>query len=181
MSDMIKRDDVLRIIDGRFSRMMIGDILKQDINALPATEAIYICDRKKCEDCNTLCDFTRDINHAGTINKALIIDKKKEDIKLASKGRKCRIDRCELFNRLATITAEDANEMKAQIYAVIQEMDPLPAARRGSWEVRPAPEEDRVLGRWRYYCSACGGWTSYGRSDFCPRCGAMMAKGESDE
>lgn len=33
------------------------------------------------------------------------------------------ISRCELFNRLATITAEDANEMKGKIYAVIQEMD----------------------------------------------------------
>lgn len=126
MSDMIKRDDVLRIIDGRFSGMMIGDILKQDINDLPATEAIYVCDRKKCEDCNSLCDFTRDINHAGTIDKALIIDKEKEDIKPAPKGRQCRIDRCELFNRVVTITAEDANEMKAKIYAVIQEMPAIP-------------------------------------------------------
>lgn len=126
MSDMIKREDVLRIIDGRFSRMMIGDILKQDINALPATEAIYVCDRKKCEDCSPLCDFTRDINHAGIINKALIIDKNKEDIKLAPKGKQCRIDRCELFNRLATITAEDPNSMKAKIYAVIQEMPAIP-------------------------------------------------------
>lgn len=126
MSDMIKRDDVLRIIDDRFSRTMIGDILKQDINALPEAEAIYVCDRKKCEDCNPLCDFTRDINHAGTIDKVLIIDRKKEDIKLAPKGRQCKIDRCDLFNRLATITAEDANEMKAKIYAVIQEMPALP-------------------------------------------------------
>lgn len=38
------------------------------------------------------------------------------------------ISRCELFNRLATITAEDANSMKAQIYAVIQEM---PAQAKG--------------------------------------------------
>lgn len=83
MSDMIKRDDVLAIIEGRFSGMMIGDILKQDINALPEAE-----------------------------------------IRIA--GRECRIDRCELFNRLATITAEDANEMKAKIYAVIQEMPALP-------------------------------------------------------
>ena len=128
MSDMIKRDDVLRIIDGRFSRMMIGDILTADVNGIPAVS-------------------TGD-----------------------------RISRCELFNKLATITAEDANEMKAQIYAVIQEMDPLPAARCGSWEVRPAPEEDYLLGRKRYYCSECGRWNTYGQSDFCPRCGAYMCK-----
>lgn len=36
--------------------------------------------------------------------------------------RKCLIDRCELFNRLATVTAEDANDMKAKIYAIIQSM-----------------------------------------------------------
>lgn len=36
------------------------------------------------------------------------------------------IDRTELFNRLATITAADPNEMKAKIYAVIQDMDGKP-------------------------------------------------------
>lgn len=56
--------------------------------------------------------------------------------------------------------------------------DPVPAARRGSWEVRPAPEDDRVLGRRRYYCSECGGWNTYGESDFCPRCGADMRRDE---
>lgn len=35
---------------------------------------------------------------------------------------KCLIDRCELFNRLATVQAEDANGMKAKIYAIIQSM-----------------------------------------------------------
>lgn len=36
------------------------------------------------------------------------------------------ISRAELFDQLATITAEDANEMKAKIYAVIQEMETAP-------------------------------------------------------
>lgn len=33
------------------------------------------------------------------------------------------ISRCELFNKLATIQAETANEMKGKIYAVIQGME----------------------------------------------------------
>ena len=33
------------------------------------------------------------------------------------------ISRCELFNRLATVQAQDANEMKGKIYAVIQAME----------------------------------------------------------
>ena len=36
--------------------------------------------------------------------------------------RKCLIDRCELYNRLATVQAEDANDMKAKVYAIIQSM-----------------------------------------------------------
>lgn len=36
------------------------------------------------------------------------------------------ISRAKLFDRLATITAEDANDMKAKIYAVIQSMETEP-------------------------------------------------------
>ena len=32
------------------------------------------------------------------------------------------ISRCDLFNRLATVQAETANEMKGKVYAIIQEM-----------------------------------------------------------
>lgn len=35
------------------------------------------------------------------------------------------ISRCELFNKLATIQAETANEMKGKIYAVIQSMETI--------------------------------------------------------
>ena len=80
MKDLIKREDVLRIIEARFSEMMIGDILKKDVETLPEA-AVRTGDR---------------------------------------------ISRCELFNRLATITAEDPNDMKAKIYAVIQEMETAP-------------------------------------------------------
>ena len=33
------------------------------------------------------------------------------------------ISRCELFNRLATIQAQDVNDLKGQIYAIIQTME----------------------------------------------------------
>lgn len=41
---------------------------------------------------------------------------------------KCLIDRCELFNKLATVQAETANEMKGKIYAIIQEMEAVEIA-----------------------------------------------------
>lgn len=132
--DLIRRKDVLRIIEGRFDLMMIGDILKDDVNRLPEAAV-------RTGDC---------------------------------------ISRTELFDRLATITAEDANDMKAKIYAVIQEMQPVPALRRGSWEARPAPD-DLPTSTTRYYCSACGMWNTYGKSAFCPRCGADMREREEQQ
>ncbi len=178
MSDMIKRDDVLRIIEGRFSGLMIGDILKQDINDLPATE----------------------------------------DIKLAPKGKQCKIDRCELFNRLATITAEDANEMKAKIYAVIQEMPALPERViqpvhvhidteeilkriREEYELTDdiVPSADRPQGEWKlsdfqfkadndndnysYVCTNCNHTDIHAKTQkvpYCWWCGARM-KGADDD
>ena len=31
----------------------------------------------------------------------------------------------------------------------------------------------------QYHCSACGDWNTYGKSAFCPKCGAMMDNGRS--
>ena len=61
----------------------------------------------------------------GTIAEE-IIEKRMNNLPEAELRSGDRISRCELFNRLATITAEDPNEMKAKIYAVIQEMETEP-------------------------------------------------------
>ena len=61
----------------------------------------------------------------GTIAEE-IIEKRMNDLPEAELRSGNRISRCELFNQLATITAEDPNEMKAKIYAVIQEMPAVP-------------------------------------------------------
>lgn len=50
---------------------------------------------------------------------------------------------------------------------------------KGEW-VEKYAENDSDLTRHRFYCSACGGWQTYGRTDYCPNCGADM-RGEKDE
>lgn len=45
----------------------------------------------------------------------------------------------------------------------------------GEWEYRYV-EDGSPFFRKRYYCSACGDWTSHGKSRFCPNCGARMNK-----
>ena len=46
----------------------------------------------------------------------------------------------------------------------------------GTWEenIDDSRKGDRV----RFYCSECGGWQTYGKTAFCPDCGAKM---ESEE
>ena len=49
-------------------------LFEECLDSAPTVDAVYICDRKKCDNCNSLCVFTRDRTHAGTLEKALIID-----------------------------------------------------------------------------------------------------------
>lgn len=44
------------------------------INAAPTMEAVYICNRRKCDRCDPECDFTRDIDYAATTDKVIIVD-----------------------------------------------------------------------------------------------------------
>lgn len=42
----------------------------------------------------------------------------------------------------------------------------------GTWSRKIFPEEKWT--RERFYCSVCNGWNTYGKSKFCPNCGAKM-------
>lgn len=88
MSDLIKRSDVLEAVkfyietaetqmenDGYYEAQFEGfEELQDDLFNLETIDAVYICDRKRCTPCWSLCNFTRDIKHAATTEKMLIID-----------------------------------------------------------------------------------------------------------
>lgn len=44
----------------------------------------------------------------------------------------------------------------------------------GTW--RKDIDNSRRWDRVRFYCSECGGWQTYGETDFCPLCGAKMER-----
>lgn len=46
----------------------------------------------------------------------------------------------------------------------------------GTW--RKDIDNSRRWDRVRFYCSECGGWQTYGETDFCPSCGAKMEERE---
>ena len=73
------------------------------------------------------------------------------------------ISRCELFNRLATIPASpEANELKAQIYAVIQSMETEDIVRCKECKFR---EANKSIYRGAWYCSNHGDTVDL--DDFC--------------
>ena len=45
--------------------------------------------------------------------------------------------------------------------------------KRGEWIDR-YDEDDKPFFKRKYVCSACGGWNTYGKSKYCPKCGAKM-------
>ena len=45
--------------------------------------------------------------------------------------------------------------------------------RRGEWIDR-YDEDDKPFFKRKYVCSACGDWNTYGKSKYCPNCGAKM-------
>lgn len=47
--------------------------------------------------------------------------------------------------------------------------------RKGKWSVRHDPD-DYPRYRRKFVCSACGSWTTYGMTDYCPNCGAEMER-----
>ena len=51
--------------------------------------------------------------------------------------------------------------------------------KKGKWSVQCDPDDKPLFHR-KYVCSVCGKWNTYGLSDYCPRCGAEMERGEAE-
>ena len=78
------------------------------------------------------------------------------------------------------IITDQTKLLAKQLEAIDMAIDALSAKDiMGEWEEKII-EGDSVWTRHRYYCSVCGGWNTYGKSDYCPDCGAKM-KGDGDE
>ena len=52
----------------------------------------------------------------------------------------------------------------------------------GTWDEKIVDDPDDKHGflRRRFYCSACGQWNCYGKTDYCMHCGAEMEKEEKE-
>jgi len=59
----------------------------------------------------------------------------------------------------------------------VRDCDPESERRIGEWEYRYV-EDGGMFSKQRFYCSECGKWQTYGRTEYCPRCGTKMENGK---
>lgn len=56
----------------------------------------------------------------------------------------------------------------------IEEAPTVEIERHGTWTERYMEDDECRFTRHRWYCSECGKWQCYGKSDYCLNCGAKM-------
>lgn len=84
-------------------------------------------------------------------------------------------------NYLSTLSTTDAIDnvtakwLYKRLRTLVDEMPTTDVApfRCGQWEERIIDDESPLFQR-RFYCSCCGRWTTYGKTEYCPHCGAKM-------
>ena len=64
---------------------------------------------------------------------------------------------------------QDAAAAIEELQAEVKRLEP----KRGEWIDR-YDEDDKPFFKRKYVCSACGHWNTYGKSKYCPKCGAKM-------
>lgn len=71
----------------------------------------------------------------------------------------------------------DCADPEAAVIALVSELaqDADEIMRHGKWTYVRDEKADLFL-KDKWYCSACGGYNTYGMPAFCPRCGAKMQK-----
>ena len=68
-------------------------------------------------------------------------------------------------------------KMAHEINMLKEQLESADADRpQGEWEERYIEDDDNVWTRRRFYCSVCGRWNTYGKPDYCPKCGAQMRR-----
>lgn len=65
---------------------------------------------------------------------------------------------------------------RGELEAEVKRLEP----KRGEWIDR-YDEDDKPFFKRKYVCSACGGWNTYGKSKYCPKCGAKMEPPKEEE
>lgn len=84
------------------------------------------------------------------------------------------------IQEIITESGVDKNKRTNRILrAIINGIETMPTGKEEPAEWIVDTDDSRRWDRVRYYCSACNGWNTYGKSKYCPNCGHLMKKEES--
>lgn len=78
------------------------------------------------------------------------------------------IDRDLLLDNITAETIKDSYDAKLLVLE-----QPVVSSPEGEWEELFIEDNNPFL-RHRFLCTACGEWNTYGKSKYCPNCGARM-------
>ena len=90
------------------------------------------------------------------------------------------IDRAEAMTEIMMFAGNvksDEEDVYIKVSDAVQLLRELPPAnpqepKTGHW--REDIDKNRRWDRVRFYCSECGNWQTYGKTHYCPNCGAKM-------
>jgi rRNA maturation endonuclease Nob1 len=85
----------------------------------------------------------------------------------------------ELLNEKTIMADVDEKHHTATISVYILDELVKTVNMTGTWE--EDIDDNRKWDRVRFYCSECGNWQTYGKTDFCPSCGAKMFEPQESE
>lgn len=101
------------------------------------------------------------------------------------------IKREDAVRRVAVLIAAEAESdgcedqpMDNYIEYALEDLADIPSAdvapvRHGRWEDE-FKEDAEAFVKHRYVCTVCGNWQTYGKTAYCPNCGAKMDEGGSN-
>lgn len=152
---------------------------KQEQSSSGPAKILYLCDRRRCDNCSEDCRLTSDIRHAKSFKKhgaAFYEDENQQT------EREEAIQRLKA-NRNAMYFPETIEALDMAIEALQQEehlvgleakaVEVIKSERHGEWI-----KEDEYGDLW--VCDQCG-FASEHKDNYCPNCGAKMSKGGGNE
>ena len=81
-------------------------------------------------------------------------------------------DKPELYNKVATKLWVQFGIRSAELSLLCTYMIAETKPQTGHW-IKDT-DNNRRWDRVRFYCSECGNWQTYGKTNYCPECGAKM-------
>lgn len=103
----------------------------------------------------------------------------REDIKYLIEKYNEKIQGLEEELRTQKIGLSYLNGCRSELVQVVKNLEDIleDHEQTGHW-IEDKDDTRGMFDKLRFYCSECGKWQTYGKTDFCPKCGCLMKGGK---